>query len=497
MMRLIKRGLMYGNLVPVTSSALVDRYNRALKHLTGKETALEEFHVDISGYSPEIGHEFDDDLYLNPLGCNQQFILLTTDQKTAPLLMSNFSTSRSILKDFIEDNEDQLFALTAREAVAGELINSVFDISEPRQLLNINKITVEADTAGELIADAQALKVHINRFMTENDAWWDDVLIADMVELAKQTGNIQRHPINLSAKAYEQGNYYTSHFGGMYIFRDAKTPTVIAREDVDGLEDMAGFRKITFSDRREIARFLQINDFVELIATERAERSAAIIRQKLDFIVISIAASSGDELGTLSRQDIRKLERKYAGDMPDAYRGLMDIWRWTSLGGEYPELEPEHESYFYAIRGQQGHDRDLVNMLLADLSQRDFRQLYICHKDAFYAAYRDWTDAKKDYVARFLDEEYAIDKAGAREVLFGPEPAMEDEKSAKGDKDEDHIRWKYVQTRDGTYRVPRYEGGGSLRDELNWKKRPKKKSSKRKSSRKPKVAKSPWVNDRD
>ncbi len=93
MKRLIAKGLMFGNLVEVSSPQLVDRYNRALKHLTGKETKLKDFHIDLSGYSPEIGDEFDDPLYLNPNGANRQFILLTTAQKEAPLLNIKFSTS--------------------------------------------------------------------------------------------------------------------------------------------------------------------------------------------------------------------------------------------------------------------------------------------------------------------------------------------------------------------------------------------------------------------
>ncbi|MBR9650117.1 hypothetical protein IT775_03135 [Thalassobius aquimarinus] len=36
MKRLIDRGLMLGNLIHVSSPALVERYNRALAHLTGK-----------------------------------------------------------------------------------------------------------------------------------------------------------------------------------------------------------------------------------------------------------------------------------------------------------------------------------------------------------------------------------------------------------------------------------------------------------------------------
>ena len=32
---------------------------------------------------------------------------------------------------------------------------------------------------------------------------------------------------------------------------------------------------------------------------------------------------------------------------------------------------------------------------------------------------------KREYVARFLAEEYMIDKVAARESLFGPEPTMD------------------------------------------------------------------------
>ena len=177
MMRLVKAGLMFGNLYEVSSPALVERYNRALEHLTGKRTELTEFHIDIVGASPEIAHELGDELYLNPHGANQMFILLSTDQKTAPLLNNQFSTSRSILRQYIEENEDQLFALTAREAVAGELMNSVFKLGEPADLLDINRIEITADTTQAHVAEAEELSGQIDRFMSDEDAWWDDVLI--------------------------------------------------------------------------------------------------------------------------------------------------------------------------------------------------------------------------------------------------------------------------------------------------------------------------------
>ena len=48
MHRLIEKGLMFGNLIRVDSPVLVERYNRALKHLIGRETALKVFHIDNS-----------------------------------------------------------------------------------------------------------------------------------------------------------------------------------------------------------------------------------------------------------------------------------------------------------------------------------------------------------------------------------------------------------------------------------------------------------------
>ena len=41
-------------------------------------------------------------------------------------------------------------------------------------------------------------------------------------------------------------------------------------------------------------------------------------------------------------------------------------------------------------------------MLLAELSPLDVRQLFICHKEAFYRAYAGWPAAKQAYVARLL-----------------------------------------------------------------------------------------------
>ncbi len=426
MKRLIASGLMFGNLIEVSSPALIERYNRALKHLTGKQTKLTDFHIDISGYSPEIGDELKDDLYLNPNGNNRQFILLTTAQKSAPLLNIKFSTSRGIIRQFIEGNESQLFALTARDAVAGELQNSVYDVDQPAKLFDIRRVTVEADTIGGHVADAGKLAAMIERFRTEPNGWRDDVLIAEMIGLAKKTGDVTRVPIDLPAMVFEQGNYWTSLFGGIYVFRTLPLPGVISTNARASLGKLPVKAVLDMTQRNHIAEFLEVNQLVEPIVQARGMDAAAVLRQKMDFILVDAADALGLDLGAASRVDLRKIAHRLGAGLPQEFLGLAALLRWVEGGGDWPRITSEHPAYFYTLRAKPHADRDLVNMLLAELSPLDVRQMYILHKELFYASYATWSDRKRGYVADFLEREYKVDKDGAREALFGPEPGMDE-----------------------------------------------------------------------
>ena len=429
MKRLIETGLMFGNLVPVRSPALVARYNRALRHLADRETQLTDFHIDISGFSPEVGDELGDPLYLNHAGVNRQFILLTLEQKRAPLLNAQFSTSRDVLRRFIDANEAELFALTAQDAVAGELVNSVYDVSSPARLFDIHRVRVEADTTQETVAKAAELGAMIDRFKTEPDAWYDDVLIAQMIGLAKETGDVVRNPVMLDRMSFAQADFWTSHFGGLYVFRDVAKPAALVEGDQGPLPIPA----ISRDDAGEVAAWLQANALVEPIVKSRGIDAAGILRQKMDFLLVSFAAERGEDVAQADRRALRRLARRYGAELPAAYEVLSALHRWATEGGAWPQISSDHPAYFYALRAADVPQRDLVNRLLAELAPLDIRQLFICHKELFYQRYATWPEAKQAFVADFLAREYQVDKQGAREALFGHEPAMEPVKAPAPD----------------------------------------------------------------
>ncbi len=406
MHRLIEKGLMFGNLIRVDSPALVERYKRALQHLTGKTFDLPDFHIDISGYSPEVGDALGDDMYLNHAGVNRQFILLTTEQKTAPLLNAKFSTSRGILKQFITENEPQLFALTAQDAVAGELVNTVYDVSTPPRLFDIRKVRIEADTTKGTVATATKL--------------------GEMISLSKKTGDVTRNPVTLKTMEFEQDNFWTSHFGGMYLFRGVEHPATIVADDNPSLKELPSQFVFDLTQRRRIAKFLTLNELVEPIVKARGVDAAAILHQKMDFMVAEVASAMGENLAGATRRDLRLLGRRYSDKLPQAWQGLAALVRWAEEGGPWPRIDADHPAFFYTLRASNHADADLVNMLLSELSPLDIRQLFICHKEVFYETYATWPDEKREYVADFLAREYQVDKAGTREALFGHEDPMEE-----------------------------------------------------------------------
>ena len=88
-------------------------------------------------------------------------------------------------------------------------------------------------------------------------------------------------------------------------------------------------------------------------------------------------------------------------------QGLAALVRWPEADGPWLRITSDHPAYFYTLRARDhaDADADLVNMLLSELCPLDVRQLFICHKTAFYAAYATWPEEKRAYVVDFLDRE--------------------------------------------------------------------------------------------
>ncbi|MGR3493224.1 MAG: DUF6638 family protein, partial [Shimia sp.] len=177
-------------------------------------------------------------------------------------------------------------------------------------------------------------------------------------------------------------------------------------------------------DSAAVAAFLHENDLAEPLVKARGIDASAILQQKMDFLLVGHAAEQGEAPTHTDRRRLRALARRFAPDLPEAWHQLGALHRWATQGGAWPKISATDAAYFYALRAADTPDAELVNRLLAELTPLDARQLFICHKELFYARYAEWPEAKQAFVADFLAAEYAVDKAGARNALYGHEPEM-------------------------------------------------------------------------
>lgn len=430
MQRLIDNKLIFGSLFEVATETLRERYNRALELLTGRGTELARFRIDLTGFSPEVAEELDDPFYLNPHGCNRRFILLTLEQETLPVIGATFSTTRAILCHFIADNRAALFALTARDAVYGELENSVYRIESLQDLLSIQRIRVDVRTTRQLIAKARRLSACISSFEEDDDAWHDDTLLNEIIELAQETGDIREQPIMPAHIDYEQGNFYTTHFDGLYAFLAAATPTLVYRDAKQAarhakIKALKDYDHIALDDGPRLARFLEEAALATRLTEADGRDALLLLKPKLDFIVIDQVAQADERvaLDRLGAEDIKRYIHLYFDRLPPAFHLLAGMIQALEQDAPLPEAGGDSEGFFYLLRAAAHGDRDLVNHLLAHLMPLDVRQLFICNKELFYEHYPNWPESKRAFVTRYLSDHYLADKQALRALLFGDDRA--------------------------------------------------------------------------
>lgn len=424
MKRLISSGLMFANLVEVATPTLVARYNAALERLTGRRTALTGFHIDIAGFSPEVGDELGDLAYLSPPGASRPFLFLDPAQARAPLLRPDYSFLRPALRAFLTGNAPALASLAAREPVLGEIASPLWRIAGLADLAALRSLAIAADTPSGRVADATRLAGRIAAFRAADDLWHDDAFLADLVALAARVGDALAPGAGFRAAAVRVGNFHAAALGGVYLFRDAAFPFLVLADPARAGPG-PGIETLALADRAGVLHALQVNGLVEPLTA--LPEGADLLRDRVDFMLADVLAATDaapEALARLTRADLRRLAQRAATAPPPELETLARILAALEAGERPVPPAPDDPAFPYLHRAAAGPDRDLVNQLLAELAPLDIRQLFICHKPAFYAAYAGWPERKQAYVAEFLARDYLSDKAGRRAALFGPpEPA--------------------------------------------------------------------------
>ncbi|MBX3579557.1 MAG: hypothetical protein KF723_20320 [Rhizobiaceae bacterium] len=420
-----ENALIFGRLLPVEEPHLVDRYNKALKAFGLQPTQQKFFEIDRTGFSPQIAEELGDPLYLDPNEVNRRFIILTPAQQDLPVVHTAFSNTSQLVYEFFEKNRRAIDALTIKDVIYGEIEDSVAKVEDIEDLLSINQVEFRVLSAEDVLGKAAELGKLVDRLKQEPNAWRDDALLNQMVELAKVCGDIRENALVPDQVIFRHNAFWTSHFGGIYVFVDPEMTTVISDPAAPGFRRSRPWQVsyLSIRDADRVFRFLASSGRLDLPRGSWVERSGYLehraemaVRDLIHRVEPATDLNAADKvwLQTWIARNADMINKE--GTFPFLNAAKREIAQLGQLRLE--EVFPLHR--FLVVRAKPDHpDAWLVNRLISDFVPSDFVSRYIFNKQGFYRDYEGFPDNWRSHVVEILKSSYLKDEAGFRERLYG------------------------------------------------------------------------------
>ena len=171
MKRLLENKLIFGELLAIDEPHLIERYNKALEGFGLKRVKLERFSIDMTGYSPEVAQALANPEYLDPNGVNRRFIILTPEQETLPVVNTQFSNTEQLMLAFFEKNRREIFAVTIKDVLFGEIEDSVLEVDNIDDLMSIEQVEFRVSTSADQIIVPAYDRVNLRLSYVTDNGW--------------------------------------------------------------------------------------------------------------------------------------------------------------------------------------------------------------------------------------------------------------------------------------------------------------------------------------
>lgn len=424
MQRLIENKLIYGQLMEVAEPHLVERYNKALKGLGGKTTGLKRFRIDMAGFSPEVAIDLKDEAYLDPNGVNRRFVILSPEQIDLPVINTAFSNTEDLLYKFFEKNSRAIFALTIKDVLFGEIEDSVYEVRDIDDLLSIEQVEFRVQTSSDLLGKTGELRLLIDKLLKEPEAWRDDAMLNKMIEIAKVTGDISTNELMPGEVVFRQSTFWTSHFGGAFVFIDQNQTTVIADPAAKGFRKSRPWTVayIDRDDHGQVYKFLAETGRLDPPRGSWIERSGLLDERAIMLAVwLAVQKNPKADLSDVGPQwfaawnaaNARLAEQD--GGLPLIAWVRRHVADWANV--DIADM-PAQKRFLISRANPEHPDRHIVNRLISQYLPFDFMTRFVFNKPGFYSDYETWPENYRTYVVNRIRDTYLADKKSLRQRLY-------------------------------------------------------------------------------
>jgi hypothetical protein len=418
MERLIRDGLFGGGLVAVDTPELVGRYNACLQQLGIEPTGLERFRIDGLGWSPEIAREKANNHYLCAGIANPMGVILSPSQRGKPVYSPFNSYDRRMLDAWFARHHQSVADITATTYLGLDIDQEMTRYQSPRDLLLVRYVVLRS-IAGGLFDAAAEQRALIDRFMADDLAWFDPRLRTELVESARQWGDLRYRRLEISPLRFDVWSFHTQAFGGVFVLRCLKSGgTLLVVEDpaLLGGRPGPGFEEYAVGDP-ELVRRLREEDVVAIDWEWYRTHPEVFTDKKLSLLADVVCEEQPESsFATLKLAQKRQLGARLAERLPPVYHELERVARRVDAG-DFPAVNDLSRALRLALL--RPHDRlddaerDVVWLLLCRLQPSDVLRLYMSDKDRFFTQYRTWSACKREWAVEVVKTRYLPSPAPA------------------------------------------------------------------------------------
>jgi hypothetical protein len=392
----------------VSSSALVKRYNEALETLGLQPTGLSSFHIDGRGWSPEIALE-QDNHYLSHGSENLVAIIMSPEQRSIPVYTPLTSFDKNILQRYFETYLGQIADFTKSVALCLELDHTPRQYKSLADVVNFQSVTVKT-TAGSFGSGAAEQQTLITKFLDDEHAWFDHSLREQIIESSKRYGDLRgRASLPAPLVVNDVSSFYINVLGGMYVISPDRNSKYVILEDKAQLPSRQ--RYIYHSqDTKLLPRLLE--DKLLDVSEDYYRKEPKRLIQKYDALIADALFQLEPELDFTKLTATQRKQRlkMYAGDLPSVIAELEGFMHKLSEGATLRSDDLSRDLILVLLHphpelNQQAQDV-LWQFLSKVQSQRveplDIVQLYQKDLAYFFELYQGWSTQRQVWAESYL-----------------------------------------------------------------------------------------------
>jgi hypothetical protein len=250
-------------------------------------------------------------------------------------------------------------------------------------------------------------------------------MLNKMVELARSTGDIRTNHLVPTEVVFRHNTFWSSHFGGVYVFIDDRETTVIGDPSAPGFRRSRPWQ-VSYIDRNnldQVYRFLVETGRVDIPRGSWIERSG-YVDHRIEMLTTMLAYHAEPEgrhqpeskrwMKTWINDNAKLVEDE--GTLPFLLWAKREYEAWATVDLD----EVDARGKFLLSRAKPGHeDQWLVNRLLSDYVPFDFVSRYIFNKPAFFEDYLKWNEKLKHHVVERIQNSYLHNARAYRKKMYG------------------------------------------------------------------------------